>query len=164
MGICESSAKEKNSKINECNDIIKNNSDFINAFINKVLFKYIYNNKSGIGYFCLIPFPDKKNLLPIIILNNLTMEKIHFIQGQKINLIRDKNEKSSEIKLHTDIKIYSNKKYNITFIEIPKNMSENYLQIDDDLMKDNLNEIYKNKNIDLYSYADLSRFIISSNI
>ena len=138
MGLCIS----KKDKLNENNDFIKDNSNFINIFINKILFQYNYNNKSGIGFFCLIPFPDKNNLLPIMILDNLLLEKNDIIQGSKINLILDKNEKPSEVKLLADIIIYTNKKYKITFIEIQKYLTKYYLQIDDDLMKENLNEIY----------------------
>ena len=150
MGICNSNE----NKENENTGLVKNNTNFINLFVVKNVFDYIYDdNKNGIGFFCLIPFPDKKNLLPIMILNDLIIEKNDIIQGKKLNLILGKNKKPLEIQLHANLKLYTNKVFNFTIIENQNNIADYYLQIDDDLTKENLDEVYRFKNINLLYYS-----------
>lgn len=153
MGICHSNE----SKENENNGVIKNNLNFINGFVDKNIFKYIYNeNKSGLGYFCLIPFPDKNNLLQAMILNDIIIEKNDIIEGKKLDLDFDNNNNHIHIVLHADVKLYSNKIFNFTIVESLINSVDYYLEVDDDLMKDNFDEIYIHKNINLlyYSYGN----------
>ena len=155
MGVCESECNEKsekeNKKTNESKDY-KNNQNFIKLFLDKNIFKYRYNNKIGIGFFCLIPFPQKN--IQVMVINDLIIEENDIIQKKKLYLILYKNEQPLEVQLHSDIFLYSNKKYNFTIIENQNNVNYYYLQIDEHLMEDNLNDIYRHKKIDLIFISD----------
>jgi len=97
------------------------------------------------GFFCKIPLPDQNNILPVLITNN------HVINHD--SLYKEDTQIFVYIKEETEIKImnlnnrmkYTNEEYDITIIEIKENDNiHNYLEIDDIIMNDILNN--KNKN------------------
>ena len=112
--------------------------------------------EQGTGFFCKIPFPDLNNMLSVFITNN------HIINQEilyKDNLMIEINieEEKDIIKLNlNNRKKYTNEEYDITIIEI-KNEDEinNFLELDDNIIKDIVNNINKNKN-----YIDETIYII----
>ena len=107
------------------------------------------NDKKGTGTFCKIPFPDKNNLLPVLITNN------HVIGEDIINLIifiKSEN-KNRQLELKDRI-IYTNKEYDITFIEIKPNKDgiQNFLEIDDNIINDGFIGGYIHESIYILQY------------
>ena len=101
------------------------------------------------GYFCIIKYPDIFNYLPVLIINNYEFGENDIIIDKRIEFILNSNEKSY-ILIDESRKLYMNKNYNIIIIEIKKNDKidiNQFLEIDDDIYKDNINNIYKNKEI-----------------
>lgn len=101
---------------------------------------------NGTGFFCLIPFPDKGNSLPVLITSNHVIEKKDIIEGKKIELTLNNDEKCFEIIIDNSRKVYTNKKYDITFIEIKKSDGfdlNSFLDIDERILKDHSNKIFK---------------------
>ena len=105
-------------------------------------------NKKGIGFFCKIPFLDNNNnLLTVLITNNnIIDEKI--LKNEKIIILI--NNKKKEIELKNRIK-YTNKKYDITIIEIKdKDKINNYLELDNNKRND---KSYKGESIYIIYYS-----------
>ena len=96
-------------------------------------------NKKGIGFFCKIPFLDNNNNLLIILINN----------------------KKKEIELKNRIK-YTNKKYDITIIEIKdKDKINNYLELDNHKRND---KSYKGESIYILNYSKNKKIRVSYGI
>ena len=109
----------------------------------------------GTGFFCIIPFPDKFHQLPVLMTNNHVIDKEGIIKGNKIQFTINNDKINVEIIIDDIRRIYTNKKYDITIIEINKNDKldmNSFLEIDYQIFKDNLNDIYKNKSIYLIGH------------
>ena len=119
--------------------------------------KYLKNEKQqGTGFFCKIPFPDEKNVLPVLITNNhiINEELLYKINSKILIDIKIEGE-VKEINLNYRIK-YTNKDYDITIIEIKeKDNINNYLELDEDIINDIINNDNKNKD-----YIDKTIYII----
>ena len=106
----------------------------------------------GNGFFCKIPYPDKLNLLTVMIAPDCILEKEELIPGNKIYIKLNIMNLNFNLKIIIDNsrKIYTNSKYGVTIVEIKKNEYENiidntsFFEIDDDIFGDDLNK-YKNK-------------------
>ena len=98
---------------------------------------------NGTGFFGSIPFPDKYNLLPVLITNNHVVDKDDLIEGNTINLTLNNDKIPFKIKIDNSRKVYTNEKYDITFIEI-KNTDgfdlNTFLDLDDRVLKVKSNE------------------------
>ena len=145
MGTCSSNTIRESLNINEEKRIFEQ--------MNKSICKIIGNQ--GSGFICMIPYPNKFNLLPVLITCNQVLEDKDVVLGKKIKLIFENEEKLIEI--DDNRKVYKSIKneYNTTIIEI-KNTDgfdfKNFLQVEEDIFNDNLNEKYKNKKIYIIHY------------
>ena len=124
----------------------------------------IESNKSekiGTGFLCYIPFPDKYNLLPVLITNNHVLEKEDISNKNivKFDIYKDKQKINYEILIDDSRKTYTNEKYDITIIEILKEKdgieASSFLELDQ-LIYHNYNNIYKDKPIYLLHYQNES--------
>ena len=95
----------------------------------------------GTGFFCLIPFPDRCNLLPVIITSSNVLTEHDINIGKTIELLIKNLEESVYINMTVDRKTYTNTKIGITIIEIKQNELNvnNFLEIDDQIYSDKLN-------------------------
>jgi hypothetical protein len=108
----------------------------------------------GTGFFCLIPFPDKRNLLPILVTNNHIIEETDIIQGTNI-ILKLNNKTSFNFAIKDSRKFYTNYKYDITFIEIKDEDGfdiNDFLEIDNDINKNFDPQIYRDKSVYLLHY------------
>ena len=118
--------------------------------------KIIKEKSNGSGVFCLIPFPDKSNLLPVLMTNNHVLGKNDISQGNIIKFLLG-NNKLSEIKINNSRKCYTNHQYDVTIIEIKKSdglNSDKFLEIDDQIFEENLNKTYLLKTIYILHYPN----------
>ena len=93
----------------------------------------IINEKmKAIGAFCKVPFPDEKNLLPIILTSNIVLDRRYLENEDEITILIYNCSKPITINLENRIK-YSNDEYDIAIIEIKEDIDgiNNYLEIDD---------------------------------
>ena len=117
----------------------------------KIQFK---NCIGGTGFFCSIPTKDN-NIKVLITNNNVINEEI--IKNNKIIRVTLNDDKiHKKIRINEERKIYINKKYNITIIEInPKEDDINdflefdidILELDEDFLELNENKIKNNQNL-----------------
>ena len=100
----------------------------------------------GTWFFCKIPFPTEEKMLPLLMTNNHVIDEDLFNQANvKIELdIKEENE-VKKITLNNRLK-YTNEEYDITIIEIkPGDNINNYLELDDIIINDMVNDKDKNK-------------------
>ena len=133
--------------------ILFENYQKINDQVKKCICKIkVPNSKEGLGFFCKIPFPDKNNLLPVLIAQSNILDKdLLEKENEKIRIIIDNN--NIDIFLR-DRKNYINNLYNITIIDI-KDINKcdfiNYLEIDD-IIINNIQDINIEKD---YSWEEI---------
>ena len=105
------------------------------------IFKILLDkDASGTGFFSLLPFPNKSQLLPVLMTNNHVLEERHIKVGEKIKLLI--NDKEQYIIIDEKRRTYTNEKYDITIIEIKAEDNliikpELFLEIDDFKDEDN---------------------------
>ena len=113
--------------------------------------------QSATGFFCLIPFPDKTSQLRTLITNNHVLGESEIDIGSKITFSLNKEDKF--IKIDDSRRVYTNKKYDITIIELKISdgiKNDSYLEIDDPIFKDavNLKEEYRGKSVYLLHFPN----------
>jgi len=98
-----------------------------------------HNGIKGTGFFCKIPFPDKNNLLTVLITNNHILNEKDIENNKIIKLIiYNKNQKiEKRIKIDDSRKKYTKINDDITIIEIKSNKDDiNYfLEIEDEILE-----------------------------
>ena len=104
--------------------------------------KIYQNERTGTGFFCKIPFPDKNNVLNVLITNNHILNKEDIKNNKIIELIMNNKEGKikREIKMDETRKRFTYKNdeegVDITIIEIKSNDNiNNFLEIDDEILE-----------------------------
>ena len=122
----------------------------------KYICKFNIGKSKGTGFFCKIPFPDKNNLLPVLITNNhLINEPLLYKKDENISINIKEETEIEKINLNDRMK-YTNEEYDITIIEIKdQDNIKNYLELDDNI----INDILSNKNSNK-EYIDETIYII----
>ena len=123
----------------------------------KCICKINIGNEQGTGFFCKIPFPDKNHMIPVFMTNNhLINENAKAEENIKIKIKEEKITR--KINLNKRL-FYTNKDYDITIIELKENEISNYLELDEDILNeiinnDDLNEDYIDKTIYIIQYPE----------
>ena len=122
----------------------------------KNICKIKIGNNQGTGFFCKIPFPTKNNMLNVFITNNHNInEELLNRKDENISLMIKDELDFKKINLNNRMK-YTNKKFDVTIIEIKeKDNIKNYLELDDTI----LNDLIDNKNRN-FEYIDETIYII----
>ena len=110
-----------------------------------------YNNEKSTGFFCRIPFPDFCSLLPVLITNNHVLGDI---DGIEITISMKKKD-PIKLKIDKSRKKYTDKNYDITFIEIKpmdKLNINSFLEIDDKIYKEDPNKEYSKNPVYILHY------------
>ena len=135
----------------------------------KSICKVRISQNSGTGFFCKIPFPDKSNMLPVLITpSHVLREEILNQKDAKIDIEFDNEKNFIELNLNNRIK-YTNRIYDVTIIEIKENDHiNNFLELDDYIIDDilegnNKTKEYINKEFYVIQYA-LGRLAVSYGI
>ena len=130
----------------------------------KKICKIKIGNIRGTGFFCKIPFPNKENILNVLITaNHIINDKLLKEEDGKISIkIKEETEKTI-INLNNRIK-YTNEEYDITIIEIKEEDNiNNFLELDDiifDSFNNNNQEVnFENKTIYIIQYPQGNLFV-----
>ena len=121
----------------------------------------------GTGFFCKIPFPDKQNLLPVLITNNHIIDENYINEGKNINIKRNIDKSQKQIKIKNKL-IYTNHNYDVTIIEIKPNKEniDYFLELDEIVFNANYID-YIGKSIYILQYPcinDVQRAAVSYGI
>ena len=136
----------------------------------KSIFKIIIGKNQGTGFFSKIPFPNKENMLPVLITNNHIIDDDIICKMDEIIKIDIKNEENiKQINLNNRLK-YTNYEHDITIIEIKnEDKINNYLELDDKIINDiinnyNENECFVDKTAYIIQYPDGELSVSYGNI
>ena len=116
--------------------------------MNNCICKIKINNKQATGFFCKIPFPNKKNMKKVLITNNHVINQdLLYNNYTQIELSIKEYSKMISINLKDRLK-YTNKVYDITIIELKESDNiKNYLELDDIVINNIFNEEIKYKDL-----------------
>ena len=164
----EENIKEK-GLVNYPNEISYDCNKKIMEEMEKCICKINLEEDQATGFFCKIPFPNKDKMLPVFMTNNHVIDK-EFLYNEKMRIKLDiKEEQNYKTLNFKDRKKYTNKNYDITIIEIKKEDEiNNYLELDDIIMNDILNNVnklkeYKNETLYIIQYP-LNKLSVSFGI
>ena len=150
--------KQKENKMIEKSSIFKSSKEFNNSLekIKKSICKIKSDKgKYGTGFFCKIP--NRYDLIQVLITNNYTLDENNIAPGKKFYIIYNNNKISKEIIIDNTRKTYTTKKDDITIIELKEEDKFNiniFLDIDNEIYKEKLDESFKEKLIYLINYGD----------
>ena len=100
----------------------------------------------GTGFFCKIKYDNE--LIPVLMTNYHVLDDNYIKDHKQINIYINNNMKI--IKIYSDSLIYSSdvNKYDITIIKLNNDDEiNNYLEIEENIFKDNSEDIFKNESI-----------------
>ena len=108
----------------------------------------------GTGFFCKIPLPDNSNLLPVLITNYHILSEDDVAVDNFINISLDEDKFESKIYINKTRKTFSDPKYDTTIIELTNedNLDISYLEIEDNILKIDRYDNYKNISAYLIHY------------
>ena len=119
------------------------------------------------GFFCKIPYPDQAHLLSALVTCDFIIGRDYLKEGNTIRLSLNDEKEFKEIRITNSRKIFTNEKYNITFLELePDDKINNYLEIDPNAFKPKevLNNIYQSSSIYILHYLMGKKIAFSSGL
>ena len=127
----------------------------------------------GTGFFCKIPYPDPSNLFPVLVTNNHILNKSDIKKNNTITLSINDEERFVDITIDESRKVFSSEELDTTTIElnlIKDNLKldlEDFLELDENINKGNLENIYSKHSIYIINYpkglnVEVSYGILSS--
>ena len=112
----------------------------------KCICKIKINKTNGTGFFCKIPFQN--NYLNVLITNYHIIDETYYQQSKEINIFINDDKEVKIIKLNQNRITYFNQDYDIAIIELKEIDNINfYLELDDNLFKDEINAYFENISI-----------------
>ena len=135
------------------------NEEKINEQMKMFICKILINNKFGTGFLCSIPFPNKFNLIPVLITNKSIINQEELQNFKKIDFTLDNDREEKTIYITSERKIYISEKYDITFIEINPKIDDI-----DNFLETNISNIKSEKNIYVFQYKNENKCIKSYGI
>ena len=161
MGASRSSEKKNDDEIIREQHIIGHSDSLSKDKIKKILeqmdnsvFKILKEKSTGTGFLCLLPYPDRFNLIPVLITCYHVLGNDDIKAGNQVILLY--NGEKTIINLNGR-KIYTSneKEFDITIIELKREeFKENcFLEIDNDLfISDQLDKTFRNKSVYIIHY------------
>ena len=150
------------------NPISMDQMEYILKQMKKSIYKIKCSKGVGTGFLCLIPFPTKLNLLPTLITNNHVLSENNIEINQKIEYSFNDNTEFNSILIDENRKKYTNENYDITIIEIKPEEDKidinSFLEIDEGIYEENINEKYKQKTIYILHYPQSGKIKISHGV
>ena len=127
----------------------------------KKICKIDNNGKKGSGFFAYINFPKEEWKIPVLITNNHILQMEDILPGKTISIFIYNEKFRMYLLIDASTKTYTNKDYDITLVEIKTkdvldNLTNKFLDIDEDIYKIQSNQIdkYKKEKIYLIQYPD----------
>ena len=143
-------------------------AEIIISQMKKYICKILLNNgHQNTGFFCKIPYPDQKHLLPSLVTCNFIIKEEDLKEGNIIHLSLNDDREYREIKITNTRKIYTNEKFNVTFLEIePDDKINNFLEIDPNIFKptDIIKNIYPKSSVYILHYLKGNKIACSSGL
>ena len=105
----------------------------INEQMNKYICQIHLSDSKGTGFF--VSIPSKSTNIQALITANHVINEEYINQESSINLLLNNGKEMKKITIEKDRKVFSNKEYDITIIEIieSKDNIYNFLEIDNNI-------------------------------
>jgi len=125
---------------------------------------YKFDGGKGSGFFCNII--SGKEIIPVLMTNNHLIDEKYLNENNEIQLSLNDDNEIKKIEINGKKKIYTNKEYDITIIEIKpeKDKINNLMEIDEKIYKNDSNIIYKNKSVYIIHYPLSDKVAVSYGI
>ena len=143
-------------------DELKVLSDLIKTHICIIAGK---DGSHGTGFFCNIL--NDCNILKVLVTNNHVLNSNDIQPGQTINFSINNDLKKFNILIDNTRKTYTNEIYDVTIIEIKKDDNidlNSFFELDNQIFKENSNEIFTNCQIYLLHYPNGLKMEISNGV
>ena len=136
---------------NSVDSIFINQAEKIIYQMKKCVCKFISKENGRLtGFLCKIPYPDKAHLLPVLASTDFAIEP--YIKEGNIKISIDNDKEFKEIKL-ANRKIFKNRELYTCFIElIPEDKINDFLEIDENIFKENQELSYIKNSIYVLHY------------
>ena len=123
----------------------------------------INDNKKGYGFFCNILNRINSNIIPVLITNYTTLSTEYIKTNEKLNILLNEEKEEKIIYLDDSRIYYTNENINITIIEINPRIDgiKDFLDLDDNIYKENMLPNYQNKKIYIIERPHFKRDFIS---
>ena len=123
----------------------------------------INDNKENYGFFGNILNRENSNIIPVLITNYSTLSLENIKTNVKLKLLLNEGKEEKNISLNDSRIYYTDENINITIIEINPKLDgiNSFLDIDDNIFKENIEQIYTNKNIYIIEKPHFKRDFIS---
>ena len=111
------------------------------------------NQTNGTGFFCKIPYEN--NSINVLMTNYHVLDEEYYNKNDELNLFINDEEEVKRINLKTERKKYFNKEYDLALIELKEDDRipiNNYLELDDNLFKDEIDAYYQDISIYVLQY------------
>ena len=137
----------------------------------KCVCKIHFDGEIGTGFFTKIPY--KKEIIKVLITNHHVIGKKGIQNGSLISVSLNNEKRKKIIEINDKRKIYTNKYYDVTIIEILEESDGKYeyIELDDDIIKvmnlkkdeilNNYKNIYKNESIYILNYMKGEDIVVS---
>ena len=127
---------------------------------------YKKDGSKGTGFFCRIHY---KNIdIPVLITNNHVIDENYINSNEKITITLNDDKENRAIKFINNRKYYSNKKYDVTIIEIKQEIDkiDNFMELDEKLFFKDTNYFYNKQSIYIiqYPHNDNDKAVVSFGI
>ena len=144
---------------NHSNPVLYKSMKYIIKQMETSICKIITDNIYGTGFFCVIPFPDMNNMLPVLITNNHVLNNEALEKGKEIEFTINDDKFHFKIIIDENRKVYTNDKpFDISIIEIKKNDNNilllNFLEIDEEMFNTDYYDEYNQKSVYLVHYPN----------
>ena len=146
-----------------CEEIkIKDAVDMVNISGTKKILNQMVNcickiklqGANGTGFFCTVTFENNIKI-NFLMTNYHVLNEDYFKNNKEINLLLNDDKEALTINLDIKRIIYYNKDYDITFVELKEiDKIKNFLELDDNLFKNNEKIFYEDKSIYILQYPN----------
>ena len=141
------------------NPILYKSMKYIIKQMETCICKIISNKRIGTGFFCVIPFPDMNNMLPVLITNNHILDSNALETGKELEFTINDDRFHYKITIDENRKVYTKEKpIDVSIIEIKKNDKNilllNFLEIDEELLNTEDYNSYYQKSVYLIHYPN----------
>ena len=127
----------------------------------KCVCKIRINTIFGTGFFCRIPYGNDKTM-DCLMTNYHVIDENVFKENKEINLLLNNENDGKTLNLEIKRKNYFNKDYDIAIIEIKESDKiEDFLELDDNLFKDNTKLFFEQKSIYTIQYPNGNNVVVS---
>jgi len=155
--------KEKLLKERPSTISYESSEEILNQMNKKICKIKMKDGAQGTGFFCIIPFPNEDNFLPVLITNNHIINQQSLSKENEIISLMIRNEQKVKVINLSNRKSYTNPDYDITIIELKQEDNiHNFLELDDNILNnildnddnDNSNQIYLKETLYILQYPE----------